>query len=511
MTLRRERSRMPIPRRLVITLLGVSLLSTACGARLTDEQRTDALRSGVSSISGVADDGTTTLADGTVVDASDPGAVPDGLDTAAGGGSGAPVGGLATAAPGASGATASGASADTRAAPAGGNGGATDIGVTADKIVISNVSDISGAVPGLFKDAQDAVKAYVRYFAATEGTIYGRRLELLPLDSRLDTGANRSASLQACNESFAGAGSVSAFDQGGAPVIAECGLPDVRGLATTDQMKAVPSVFPINAAGTGGARNMGVYGYPAQAFPDAVKKAAFLFIDGEVTRDLAEQDIEGAEASLGYDFIYQQAIGLSETNYSPFVQQMKSKGVRYVTFVGAYQQAASLAKTMRQQGFTPDVYAPTVTSYTPEYIKFGGAAVEGSYVAVSPSLIEEIAGNRELQLYAQFLQQVDPGAMPTGIGQYAWAAARLFVEKAKEIGPNLTRKALLSKLPSVHSYTGGGLFPPEDVGGRVITDCTQFVQVRNGKFVRVEPTQVGKRRCGDGVWDSKTDRIVKRG
>ena len=39
-------------------------------------------------------------------------------------------------------------------------------GITDDKIVISNASDISGPVPGLFESAQQATKAYVAYFIA---------------------------------------------------------------------------------------------------------------------------------------------------------------------------------------------------------------------------------------------------------------------------------------------------------------------------------------------------------
>src|SRR3712207_8816356 len=110
--------------------------------------------------------------------------------------------------------------------PPGGNGGETDTGVTETEIVIANVSDTSGAVPGLFKDAQLAVQAYVEYFNRTYGTIYGRKLKFLPLDSQLDSGANRNKYLQACDQSFAAVGSMSAFEQGGKDPIRQCGLPD---------------------------------------------------------------------------------------------------------------------------------------------------------------------------------------------------------------------------------------------------------------------------------------------
>jgi ABC-type branched-subunit amino acid transport system substrate-binding protein len=495
------------PNRLVIALLASALLSTACGARLSDEQRQEALTQFGGGGSGVIADTT----DRELVDDADTdtevvaGAETTETTTETTGGTEGTEGTAGT--EGTTGNTGdTGSSTDTRKAPAGGNGGATDTGITADTIVVSNVSDISGAVPGLFEDAQLAVKAYVAYFTAKEGTIYGRKLKLLALDSRLDAGANRSASIEACDKSFAGIGSVSAFDQGGAPVIQECGLPDIRGLSTTNPMKTVPNAFPINAAGTGGARSTGMYGWAKDKFPDAVKKAAYLYIDGEVTRDLATEDMEATTAVLGFDWIYSKAIGITETNYGPVVQQLKSSGAEYVTFTGAYEQAASLADQFKRQSYTPKVWQPTVTAYTPNYISAAGAAAEGTYVAVTASLNEEIGINPELKTYAQWLNQVAPGSTPTGIGQFAWGAAALFVEKMKEIGPKPTRKALLATLPKVRNYTGNGLFPGQDVGGRRLSSCTKVVQVQGGKFVRVTPEKPGTNRCVDKIYDTRTDK-----
>ena len=499
--------------RLTLAVVVLCLLCAACGARLTPQQRADALSGNrpAAPASAQPAGGPVPPTAQDVVTAPTAGpstaAAADVAETGEPSGTGpAPPPTLAPAAA-APGAGPAGAAADTRSAPPGGNGGATDTGITDTTITIANVSDISGAVPGLFEDAQLAVKAYVAYFTAREATIYGRQLRLLSLDSRLDTGANRSASIQACNDAFAGVGSVSAFDQGGAPVVRECGFPDLRSLSNSGEMKSVSTAFPVNPAGSPGDRGLGQYGWPAQRFPDAVKSAAFLFIDGgAVTRELAEEDVLATEAFLGYDFVYTAAIGITETNYSPFVQQMKSKGVRYVTFVGAYQQAAAVAKEMQRQGFVPDVYSPTVTAYDDDFLAIAGPAAEGAYIAVATSLNEERAANEELQLYAQWLDQIEPGAVPTSIGQYAWSAAKLFVEKMKEIGPRPTRKALLEAMPSVTAYTGGGLLAPANIGGRQLNDCAQFVQVQGGRFVRVEPAAANQRRCGDGVVNVRTGR-----
>ncbi|HEY3240069.1 MAG TPA: hypothetical protein VGL92_10930, partial [Acidimicrobiia bacterium] len=55
------------------------------------------------------------------------------------------------------------------APPAGGNGGATDVGVTADTITMGNVSDLGGPVPGLFQGGPYGTQAYFNYINSQGG------------------------------------------------------------------------------------------------------------------------------------------------------------------------------------------------------------------------------------------------------------------------------------------------------------------------------------------------------
>lgn len=505
--------------RLAAALVLGGLVSAACGARLTPSQREEALSYGRGGGGVATDDGQQVEAGPSAGPAAGPGSGPvisgPGAGQGPAGGSG--NGGGAGSAGGGTGSAGGGAGAgavDWTKAPAGGNGGATDVGVTATSITVANVSDVSGAVPGLFEDARFAVQAYFKYFTARYGTIYGRKVNVLALDSQLDSGANRSASIQACAESFSGVGSVSAFDQGGAPVIRDCKskggpYPDLRGLSTTDQMKAVPNAWPLNAAGTGGKRSLGQFGWAAEKYPNAIKKAAYVYSDGEVTRQLKDQDIEGTTKVLGYNWVADIPVGTTETNYAPAASQIKSSGAQYVTFVGAYQQAANLAKAMDQQGWRPQVYQPTVTAYTPNFITQAGDALKGdyTYIGVTSCLLEEMARCPELQTYAQWLQQVKPGAKPTNIGSFAWGAAALWVREMIEVGPKPTRGALAARIAKVKSFTGNGLFAAQDVGGRELGDCVAVVRVTGGKFARFLPDAPGSMRCGkDGLWNAKTKK-----
>jgi ABC-type branched-subunit amino acid transport system substrate-binding protein len=94
---------------------------------------------------------------------------------------------------------------------------AAEDGVTADSITIANLADLTGPVPGLFKAAQDGMKAFVAYINS-QGGVLGRQLELQTYDTNTNATEHRIATTQACNEAFAIVGSFSVGDNGGASV-----------------------------------------------------------------------------------------------------------------------------------------------------------------------------------------------------------------------------------------------------------------------------------------------------
>ena len=517
-------ARHPFALRLAAALALGALATSACGARLTPAQRTTALSQGGGGTGGSGavapgdtGSGTTT---GVTTSGGTTGTTPGGSTgttaSTTGSGTGAvasTTGGTATSgSTTTTGGSSGGSTGDFRAAPAGGNGGATDVGITKDTITIYNISDVSGAVPGLFEDARFATQAYVKYFNARYGTLYGRKIVLKTLDSQLDAGPNRSAALDLCANGFAGVGSISAFDQGAADPEKQCGVPDIRGLATTDQIKAVPNVYPANAAGTGKFRGLAQFAWAASSsdpkIKASIKNAGYIYSDGDVTRQQSSQDEKASAAAYGFRWVADEPFPTSSTDYTAVVADLKKKGAQFVTFSGAYQQAAGIRKTMADQDYHPVVWEPTVTAYTPNYLQQAGGASEGTYVGIQPTLLEEAKFSPELQLYGQWLTQVKPDAVPTDLGQFAWGASALFFEKMIKLGPKPTRKGLLALLAEEHNFTANGLFPGQDVGGRRLSDCIQIIQVKNGKFTRVLPAAEHTWRCVDGVWDFGTSRKI---
>src|SRR5688500_12316450 len=130
----------------LIPVVVICALLAGCGSRLTDEQRAAlvAPRDAAGTEPGVVQEEAGGGGPGTDGTAGQPGAT-EGQQS---GRQQNPPGGIAGACQG--------------------TGGATDKGVTAGEITIANISDISGPVPGIFQSAQQATKAFVEYFNATQ-------------------------------------------------------------------------------------------------------------------------------------------------------------------------------------------------------------------------------------------------------------------------------------------------------------------------------------------------------
>jgi hypothetical protein len=492
-------------RTLPVVVMLLTLALTACGARLTEEQREFAVGGGGAgqgpTTGGVATEaGDATADDATMTDDAVGAGAEVGGPGGSGGGAGASEGGggaegRTDGGGGSSDEGEAGGSSDGgeswREVPEGGNGGATDVGVTEEAVVVANVSDISGPVPGIFEDAQLAAAAYAAYHNASEGPIYGRQIQYLPLDSRLDSGQNRQQYLRACDEAFGVAGSMSAFEEGAADPVAGCGIPDLRSVATSRPMQQVDNVYSTQVQVTG--QVVGAdYRFWAEEYPDAVKNAGYLYLENETTSFQTGQN-RAATEQLGYEWNYVQSIQIAETNYNGFVIELKERDIGYLTFMGDYTQAVRLANAMRQQNYWPEVFSLQTNIYKPEFLQSGGEAIEGTQIGVTTALLEEIDDNEEMQRYREWLQQVDPSAEPTSLGMQAWSAMKLFVEGLKEIGPEPTREAMLEFLSGVRDWDGGGLHPPQHVGPKELSSCINIVEVSGGSFQRLEPADGGFR------------------
>ena len=315
----------------------------------------------------------------------------------------------------------------------------------------------------------------------------GRQLALKTYDSGTSDSGDHDAATKACAETFALVGSESAYDSGGASVVQGCGIPDLRSSVNTHARYAVPYSFGAESADEGHISSAIPDFFKAKFGDKVTQHAAFVYINVGVGAEQAKTFVGGYTAA-GYKFVYQAGIDISDFNYQPYAQAMKDKGADLIGFVGAESQAARLAQAIHSvPGYNPDVFILQPNSYDDTYPTAAGPSANGTYIYTDAALFSEAASNPEQSLYIQWLSRVDPSAKPSWFGQFAWSAARLFVDTATSVGPNLTRKAFLDKLKAVHAWTGHGITSPQDVGGKTTSKCFAVIQYQNGQWTRQSP------------------------
>lgn len=354
-------------------------------------------------------------------------------------------------------------------------------GITDSEITLANISDISGPVPGIFQAAQDGVKAFTAYFNAT-ADICGRKLKLLPLDTRSEASGDQQAYTQACTDAFAVIGSMSSQDQGGAATAAGCGVPDIRAISTTPQRISCGSCFSTYSVSVDKiAASQPAYWKKAE--PSASQHVAIFYVDVEAARVNAEAFAQGFErGGMNVDLV--QGIGTTEFNYTPFVQQMKDEDIDFVMYFGPFQFTIKLQQAMAQQSFDPAVFLQDPTIYDTDYVEQANGVGDGSYVYSTVELFDNTK-IPEMALYRSYLEQVAPGSTPNYYGLYAWSAARLFAEEATRLGGKLSRATLVAALKQVKNWTSNGIHAPMAVGAKTTSPCLKIFQLGGSTWKQV--------------------------
>jgi ABC-type branched-subunit amino acid transport system substrate-binding protein len=452
----------------------MALMTSACGARLTEDQRNAVLAGGVGPAGNPVVPGASV----------DPGASP------APGTSGGP--GTSPGAPGSS-PGAPGAAAE--ACPPGDNT-ASDKGVTATEIKLATIVDLSGPQTGLFTAAKQAMQAWAAY-ANNSGGICGRNVTVDVRDTRTSSGGNDGATKQSCEDDFAIVGSMSAFDDGGYPAGIACGIPAIPAISTnlcTEKHGCKSGeVFPPNfypAYPNRADKLIDTASFVNQTKPDVKGNAGVMWLAQSVARNNAWARAEGYKQA-GFNFTYTREAQVVEPNYSSYVAEMKGDGIKYLTFVGNNASIEQLLQAMDQQSYHPDFIDFDSVVYSPifaEDLKDKSITTTNLYWFVNTALFEEASSNPEMQLYLQWLKQIDPNAIPDYFGLYAWSAGRLFQQVATTLGPKLTRPALVEALRKVTAWDSHGLHAPHQISQKIPAPCFLYGIIENYEFKRISPS-----------------------
>jgi ABC-type branched-subunit amino acid transport system substrate-binding protein len=385
-------------------------------------------------------------------------------------------------------------------APAGGNGGATATGVTATTITVGNIASISGVVPGLTQSAQQATEAWAAYVNSTGG-ICGRQIKVQPFDDGSDSGTNYADMSQGCTSDFAMVGNASGFDDGGATAVNSCSLPVMAAEVSTATAGTTADIF---GASPGNAHywSLGPANYIKATYPNAIKKAAMIYLNVSATQTQATHEV-AAYQSVGFNYVYDESTTPTNANYATNVQAMQSAGAQYVTEYSDASSAERLLQSMQQANYAPQVVDWFSEEYSPQFAQQTAPESNGDLVLMSATAgYDDAPSNPGLQLMESWLNRV------AGSGNWhqdifamlAWSAGLAFEQAAKEVGPDLTRAALITQIQGITSWTGGGVTPEVNIGQKIPSKCFFYEKIENGAFQRIYPTAPNTYDCNSGYY-----------
>jgi hypothetical protein len=186
-----------------------------------------------------------------------------------------------------------------------------------------------------------------------------------------------------------------------------------------------------------------------------------------------------------------------QSAYTPIVEAIKANEANIVLDQLNYASNIALRREAKLQGVTTvKVWSCPVSCYERGFLEQGGQDVEGHFV---PLTFLPFAESRSNRMLASFLKYTGR-EQATGLGASAWAAGVLLRDAVQEIvardGVNgVTRAALLDALRGIRDFDADGMFGRIDIGGKRPNMCGVIMQVRDGKFVRLEPKEPGTLRC----------------
>jgi ABC-type branched-subunit amino acid transport system substrate-binding protein len=404
----------------------------------------------------------------------------------------------------------------TAAAAQGSTPKADDVGITDKEIHVAVIADVeNAAVPGLFQPGVDAVKAWAKLLNK-KGGIAGRKVVVDFIDSKLSADEARNAVIKACAEDFAMVGSEALFLNNVDDMVAckdargkATGLPDVPGLA----LEVVQRCSPVSYVFSGDSKFCANKdAHPQTYYPQAgdaryyLKKNKDLHGIWLVPNDLrATRNAQITNFQAGFELgMKKDAEGFYDTTarspqsaLTPFVQVIKDNNSNFAYNGEAFNIMVLLRREAKLQGVNSvKVWACNQGCYDAEFLEQGGADVEGTQAWI-PTLpfFSEYKSNPTLKALVKELGGPDK-INSTGLN--AFIGALLFQEAAEKAvagGGTFTRQSVLDALEGIHDFDAKGIIGPVDIGNHEPGPCLVLVQVKNGKWVRTNPTKPGTFDC----------------
>ena len=375
--------------------------------------------------------------------------------------------------------------------------GSTDQGVTSSQITAGVLTDV-----GYTKDPEleTTAKVFTSWCNAAGG-IDGRKLVADIHDTQLLNVVK--AMSAACGSDFALAGGSAALDGLGVSTRLKCLLPDFDAQVVMPQNNGAGlQIYPIPWSHTysvyGGYYNWLIN----QKYPDSKDHVGILSGASVITQvddALVAQTVAGVGGKVIYNGNY-PITGV--TDWTPYAEAIKNKGVKGFTFYGTIQQLAAVEQALDNIGYKLDWIDANTNSYGGEFLQVAGKALaEQHNYADLPGVypLEKATGNPPTEQLIKLFNQYAPGQPLTLQDVQAWSAWLIFAASAESCGADLTRKCVYDAALKQTNWDGGGLTATANMAaqGAGVPSCYNIEQATPSGWVPApfDPNN-GAYRCG---------------
>jgi ABC-type branched-subunit amino acid transport system substrate-binding protein len=336
--------------------------------------------------------------------------------------------------------------------------GATDQGVTASQVKVGVLTDV-----GFTKDPQLITAANVfTAWCNAAGGINGRKLVADVHDTQLLQVVQ--AVTTACGSDFVLAGGSAALDGLATKTRLQCLLPDFDAQTVMPQnQNSGLQVYPITQGHSYGPF-AGYYQWLIkQKYPDSADHVGILAGQSTITQVDDEVAAETFKAVGGSVALNQYYPITGASDWTPYAESLKTKGIKGLVFYGTPQQLAALELTLTNMNYKLDWIDANSNAYGAPFVQAAGKSLsfQHNYAdiwAVYP--LEKAESNPATQQVIDLYGKYAPGQAPTLQALQAFSAWLIFAASAETCGSNLTRSCVYNAAVKQTAWTGGGLTAP---------------------------------------------------
>ena len=386
--------------------------------------------------------------------------------------------------------------------------GAADTGVTDDAIKIGYGDDagFTGS-PGLNHEMSDAVEAMIEW-CNEQGGINGREIQGNYYDAKITEVNN--VMTQACNdEIFMLVGQGFALDASQEQIRLGCDLPSFPAFAVSPQFANAPLMIsalpnPVDFMPVTEAN------WYARTYPEKAKKMAYMYANYAATQDTAAKAKStwpkvGVE-DIQCDQVYNIA---GESDWKPFIQNLKNCGAEAVTFIGSpFPNFQNVLEAAAQLEFQPD-WLLQANFYDANFAESNtNGRADDIYVRLQDVPLEFAEDSPATQDYIDIVEA--SGGDISALGIHAASAFLLWAQSVDACGDDVSRDCVLAQASEVHSWDAGGAHGEMDPGANLPGVCEVVVSLDGTEWEQVTPEETGEFDCDEANVQEVTGEVVDK-